>query len=58
MPLLVHVITNLMLLVIVTCNSNCLTFFVSAQVNKLQNAVSVQQGYIKLELTTVKITHP
>ena len=32
--------------------------FVSAQVNKLQHAVPIQQGYIKLHLTTENITHP
>ena len=37
---------------------NCLTCFLSAQVNKPQYAVPVQQGYIKLELTTENITHP
>ena len=36
----------------------CLTHFVSAQVNKLQHAVPVQQGYIKLHLTKENITHP
>ena len=58
MPLLDPVITILMLLMIVPCIINCLTCFVSAQVNKLQNAVQVQQGYIKLQLTTENITHP
>ena len=47
-----------MLLMIVPCIINCLTCFVSAQVNKLQNAVQVQQGYIKLQLTMENITHP
>ena len=37
--------TILMLLVIVPCVINCLTCFVSAQVNKLQHAVPVQQRY-------------
>ena len=32
--------------------------FVSAQVNKLQHAVPIQQGYIKLHLTTENVTHP
>ena len=32
--------------------------FCPAQVNKLQHAVSVQQGYIKLHLATENITHP
>ena len=32
--------------------------FVTAQVNKLQHEVPVQQGYIKLWLTTENITHP
>ena len=48
MPLLVLVIIILMLLMIAPCTINCLTGFVSAQVNKLQHAVPVQQGYIKL----------
>ena len=47
MPLLVPVITILMLLVIAPRIISCLTYFVSAQVNKLQHAVPVQQGYIK-----------
>ena len=47
-----------MLLMIAPCIINCLTHFVSAQVNKLQHAVPVQQGYIKLQLTTENITHP
>ena len=47
-----------MLLMISPCITNCLTFFVCAQINKLQHAVPVQQGYIKLELTTEKTTHP
>ena len=46
--LLVFVITILMLLMIALCIINCLTHFVSAQVNKLQHAVPVQQGYVKL----------
>ena len=58
MPLLVPVITILMLLVIIPCIINCLAHFVSAQVNKLQHAVPVQQGCIKLEPTTENITHP
>ena len=58
MPLLIPVITILMLLMIVPCIINCLTHFVSAQVNKLQHAVPVQQGYIKLQPTTENITHP
>ena len=36
----------------------CLTLFVSAQVNKLQHAVPVQQGSIKLQPTMENITHP
>ena len=32
--------------------------FCLCQVNKLQHAVPVQQGYIKLHLTMVNITHP
>ena len=35
----------LMLLMIVPCTVNCLTSFVSAQVNKLQHAVTVQQRH-------------
>ena len=56
--LLVLVITILMLLVISPCIINCLAHFVSAQLNKLQHAVPVQQGYIKLQPTTENITHP
>ena len=37
--------TILMLLMIIPCIINCLTCFVSAQVNKLQHAVPVQQRY-------------
>ena len=48
----------LMLLMIAPYIINCLTHFVSAQVNKLQHAVTVQQGYIKLQPTTENITHP
>ena len=48
----------LMLLMIVSCIINRLTCFVSAQANKLQHGVPVQQGYIKLHLTTENITHP
>ena len=58
MPLLVCVITMLMLLVMPPGITNCLTHLVSAQVNKLQHAVPVQQGYIKLEPTAENITHP
>ena len=58
MPLLVPVIAILMLLVIIPCIINCLAHFVSAQVNKLQHAVPVQQGYIKLQLTTENIIQP
>ena len=58
MPLLVSVITILMLLMIALCIINCLTHFVSAQINKLQHAVPFQQGYIKLQLATENITHP
>ena len=56
-PLLIPVITILMLLMIVPCMINSLTHFTSAQVNKLQHAVPVQQGYIKLHPTTENITH-
>ena len=52
------VITILMLLMIAPCIINCLTHFVSAQVNKLQHAVLIQQGCIKLHLTTENVTHP
>ena len=45
MLLLIPVITILMLLMIAPCIINCLTCFVSAQVNKLQHAVPVQQRY-------------
>ena len=58
MPLLILVITILMLLMIAPCIINCLTCFVSAQVNKLQHEVPVQQGYTKLHPTTENITHP
>ena len=50
--------TILMLLMIAPCIINGLTCFVSAQANKLQHGVPVQQGYIKLHLTTENITHP
>ena len=43
--------TILILLMIVPCTTNYLSHFVSAQVNKPQNAVLVQQGYTKLHLT-------
>ena len=56
MPLLLPVFTVLMLLMIAPCIVNCLTRFVSAQVNKLQHTVPVQQGYIKLYLTIENIT--
>ena len=58
MPLLIPVITILMLLMIAPCIINCLAPFVSAQVNKLQRAVPVQQGYIKLHPTTENKAHP
>ena len=58
MSLLVPVIIILMLLMIAPCIINCLTHFFSAQVNKLQRAVPVQQGYIKLQLTRENIIHP
>ena len=35
----------LMMLMIIPCTVNCLTCFVSAQVNQLQHAVQVQQRY-------------
>ena len=58
MPLLFLIITILMLLMIASYIINCLTSFVSAQVNKLQHAVLVQQGYVKLQPTMENITHP
>ena len=58
MSLLIPVITILMLLMIALCIINCLTHFVPAQVNKLQHAVPVQQGYIKLQPAMENITHP
>ena len=58
MPLLIPVILILMLLMIAPCIINCLTHFISAQVNKLQHVVPVQQGYIKLHPTMESITHP
>ena len=58
MPLLIPIFTILMLLMIASCIINYLTCFVSAQVNRLQHAVPVQQGYIKLQPTTENITHP
>ena len=58
MPQLTPVITILILLMIASCVINYLTHFVSAQVNKLQNAVLVQQGRIKLHLTMENVTHP
>ena len=57
MPLLILVITILMLLMVAPCIINCPTCFVSVQVNKLQQTVPVQQGYIKLQLTTENLTH-
>ena len=48
----------LMLLMIAPCIINCLNHFVSAQVTKLQHAMPVQLGYIKLQQTTENITHP
>ena len=58
MSLLIPVIIILMLLMIALCIINCLTHFVSVQVNKLQHTVPVQQGYINLHPTTENITHP
>ena len=58
MPLLIPVITILMLLMIVPRTISCLTRFCSAHVNKLQHAVPVEQGYIKLPPTMENITHP
>ena len=57
MCLLIHVIIILMPFMIAPYIINCLTHFVSAQVNKLQHAVPVQQGYIKLHPTMEIITH-
>jgi len=45
-------------LMIAPCIINCLICFVSAQVNKLQHAVPVQQGDIQLQPTMENITHP
>ena len=39
---------RLKLLVIAPCTINCLTHFLSAHINKLQHALTDQQGYIKL----------
>ena len=47
MPLWILVITILMLLISAPCIINCLTHFVSAQVNKLQHAVPVQARIYK-----------
>ena len=58
MPLTSPCYAILMLLMIAPCFINCLTHFVSAQVNKLQHAVPVQQGYIKLQPTMENIAHP
>ena len=58
MPLLIPAIIILMWLMIAPCIINCLTHFISAQVNKLQHAVPIQQGCIKLYLTMGNITHP
>ena len=57
MPLLIPAIIILMLLMIVPCIINCLTQFFSVQVNMLQHAVTVQQGYINLQATMENITH-
>ena len=57
MSLLILVIIILMLLIIAPFIFNCLTHFISAQVNKLQHAVPVQQGYIKVHPTMENITH-
>ena len=51
-------ITVLMLLMFAPCIVNCLTHFVSVQLNKLQPAVPVQQGHIKLYPTMENITYP
>ena len=58
MPLLIPVITIVMLLMVAPCIINCLTHFISAQVNKLQHAVPVQQGYMKLHLAMEKYHSP
>ena len=39
---------HLMLLMVAPCIINCLSHFISVQVNKLQHAVPVQQGCMKL----------
>ena len=50
--------TILILPMIDSCIINCLTHFVSAQVNKLQHTVPVQQGYLKLHPAMVYVIHP
>ena len=47
----------LMMLMIIPCTVNCLTCFVSAQVNQLQHAGQFNKD-IELQLTTENITHP
>lgn len=39
-------------IMIAPCIINCLTYFISVQVNKVQNAVLVQWGYVELHSTT------
>ena len=46
-----------LLLMIAPCVINCRTCFVSAQVNKLQYAVPVQQEHIKLQPTRENTAH-
>ena len=57
MPLLNLVITILMLLMIAPYIVNCLTSFVSAQVNNYNMQCKFNKD-IKLQPTTENITHP
>ena len=45
----------LMLLMIIPCTVNCLTCFVSAQVNQLQHAVPVQQRCLNTAIRILRI---
>ena len=55
---LIPVITILMLLVIVPCNTNCLTYFVSSQVNKLQKCSASLTRIYKITLNHGKYHSP
>ena len=57
MPLLIHVITILILLMIAPCVINCLSLLSLPRSTSYKNAVLVQQGYIQLNLTTENIYH-